>query len=133
MTIRSPARAAAGAEIRANAAELSPIKRRLWLSLEGNHLQRWLPAEHAAAAVGMREPPLFGDHIDDRRSGRAALDPAGLVVEPLERGEPVVLAELRLLHGGLHDGDRLVIDLQRHREGMPVFSPMGAREAARDA
>jgi hypothetical protein len=39
----------------------------------------------------MREAPLFGDHILDRRPG-AALDPAGLVVEPFERGEPIVLS-----------------------------------------
>src|SRR5579863_112956 len=76
-------------------------------------LRRWLPAENAAAGKGMREPPLFGDHIRQRRPGLAPFDEPRLIVETPERGEPVVASELRLLHRRLHDGDRLVIDFEQ--------------------
>ena len=73
------------------------------LRLVVRRLRRRLPAKHAAAAIGMREPPLLGDHIRHWRPGRAPLDPAGLVVEPFERGELVVLSKLRLRNRRLHD------------------------------
>src|SRR5580698_7687870 len=78
------------------------------LKLFTGRLRRRLPAENAPAAIGMREAPLFGDHVLDRWPG-APLDPAGLVVEPLERAELVVLSEVRFLHGRFHDRDCLVI------------------------
>src|ERR1700733_10761141 len=83
--------------------------RRLRLALKGSGLRRRLPAEHAAAPIAMREPQFFGDHILDRQRGRAALDATGLVVEPLERGEAIVFAQLRFLNRRLHTPDRLVI------------------------
>ena len=72
----------------------------------------------------MGEPALFGDHVRQWRTGRAPFDLPRLVVEPLQRGEPIVLTELRLLHRRLHDPDRLVIDLERHGERMTVLAAM---------
>ena len=78
----------------------------------------------------MREPPLLGDHIRQGRSARASFDPPRLVVEPLDRGEHFVPPEPGLLHRRLHDADRLVIDLERDREGMSVLAAMGERKAS---
>ena len=97
----------------------------------GERFGRRLPSKNAAAAKGMREPPLLGDQIRQGRSGRASFDPPGLVVEPLDRSEDVVPPEPGLLHRRLHDVDRLVIDPERDREGMAVLAAMGERKARR--
>ena len=89
-----------------------------------------LPSEDAAAGEGVREPSLFRDHLWHGWAVGAAFDPPGFVVEPLDRGEPFVVSELRLLHRCLQHLDRLVIDFDRHREWMPVLAAMGEREAS---
>jgi hypothetical protein len=60
-----------------------------------------------------------------------ALKPTCLVIEPPQGVELLLTPELRVLNGGRKDPDRLVVDTQRHREGVPVLATMGEGEARR--
>src|SRR5690349_17395047 len=86
-----------------------------------------LPAEHAAAAIGMRHPAFLGDIIIHRRPLLAPLDPPRLIVQPPDRGKLLLAAEPGIADGGFQHADGLVVDLQRHGEGMPVLAAMGER------
>ena len=55
---------------------------------------RLRPAEHAAAAIAVRALVLFGDDLRHGRTVGVAFQPARLRVEPLQRGELLVAAEL---------------------------------------
>ena len=61
------------------------------------------------------------------------LQPARLIVQPLERAEFFFAPELRAPDRGFQDTDRLVIDLERHRERMPVLAAVRKREPRRIA
>ena len=69
----------------------------------------------------MRKLALFGDQLLDRWTARMAFKPSGLFVQPLQCAEFFVLSQLGLQDSRLEHVDRLVIDLERHREGMPVL------------
>jgi hypothetical protein len=59
------------------------------------------------------------------------LQPTCLFVQPPDRRQFLRLAELRLLHCGLHHVDGTIVDLARHRKGMSVLPTMGDRESRR--
>src|SRR6185312_3561961 len=59
--------------------------------------------------------------------GRArciAFELAGLLVQPFERTQLLIAAELRLLYGRLKRTYRFVVDSERHWKWMSVLSPM---------
>jgi hypothetical protein len=59
------------------------------------------PIKDAAACERVGQPPLFGDQVRKRTSGRACFDPPRLVVQPLDRDKLVLLPEPGLLHRAL--------------------------------
>jgi len=63
-----------------------------------------LPSRTAAAAEMVRAHELVRDQLRHRRPGRDALQPPRLFVQPLQRRERVVLAELRLLYASSAPG-----------------------------
>ncbi len=81
----------------------------------------------------MQVAALFGDQRLDRRRRGAAFEQPRLRVEALQRGKFFVAAELGLGDRRLQHGDRLVVDLDRHRERMAVFAAVGERMAGRIA
>ena len=70
----------------------------------------------------MREIALFGYQLFHGGTGSVAFELAGLFVEALQRAELFIASELRFLNGGLQHVDGLVIDFQRHREGMTILA-----------
>src|SRR5271165_282602 len=70
--------------------------------------RRRLPSEDAAATVGVRAVPLFGDQLFDGWACGGALEPPGLLVQALDRPELFVAAELGAVHRGFEHLDRLV-------------------------
>src|ERR1043166_4223909 len=90
-----------------------------------------LPAEYASAPIFVRTAALLGEV---RREGGAAcmpLQPPRLRVQAADRGELFVIAELRLADRALQHADRLVVDLERDREGVAVLAAVSEGEAGR--
>ena len=58
------------------------------------------------------------------------LKSSGLLVQALDRRQLLEVPELGLLHGGLQHLDGAIVNLQWHREGMPVFAAMGQEKRA---
>src|SRR3954468_6761198 len=81
----------------------------------------------------MRALAFTGDESLERRAARDLLELACLIVQPLERAKLLLATELSLLHGGFHDTDRFVIDLDRHRKRVAVLAAVRQREARRIA
>src|SRR5438105_10342122 len=79
----------------------------------------------------MRERALFGNQLLNRWTARVALKFAGLLVQPSQSAEFFILFKLRLPDGRLQHVDRLVIDLERHREWIPVLPTMRERKSRR--
>src|SRR5436309_952998 len=79
----------------------------------------------------MRERALFGNQLLNRWTARVALKFAGLLVQPSQSAEFFILSKLRLPDGRLQHVDRLVIDLERHREWIPVLPTMRERKSRR--
>jgi hypothetical protein len=70
----------------------------------------------------MRTIALFGYQLFYGGTASAAFEVPGLFVEALQRAEFFVAPELRFLNGGLQHADGLVIDFERHREGMTILA-----------
>ena len=60
-----------------------------------------------------------------------AIEPTGLLVEPLHGRQFLVVSELRALDGAFQNPDRLVIDSKRHRERVPVLAAVRKGEPRR--
>src|SRR5438128_2087369 len=90
-----------------------------------------LPPEHAPSAVSAGIVTFSFEQVPDRRPGRRRLQAPSLLVEPLDRGELFRLAEFGPPHSGLHNLYRVVVDLGRDRERMPVLAAVGERVACR--
>jgi hypothetical protein len=91
--------------------------------------RRWLPAEDAASAIAVGKPPFFGHERVEARLRIVPFDAACLIVQPPDRCKFLLTAEPGVPDCRSHHPDRLVIDLQRHREGMPVLAAMREGEA----
>ena len=85
---------------------------------------------HAAEAV--RRGALVGDVFVPIDAGGRGLEPPRLLVEPSDRRELVVVAELRPLDRASHDANRLVVDGERHRERVAVLAAVRAARSAPD-
>lgn len=94
---------------------------------------RRLGAKDASAAILVRSRPFVGEQGLDRRSGSVPLQLPCLFVQAPDRRQLFGLAEFGFLHGGFQHVDGTVIDLQRHRIGMPVLAAMSDREPRRIA
>ena len=93
-------------------------------------LQRRLPAEDAAAAVRMRAPRSSA--IKSATSGPVArLRPAGPRRRAARARRACRSGRASPSRPPTSRRDGLVIDLERHREGMPVLAAMREREARR--
>ena len=92
-----------------------------------------LPSEYASAPVGVRVPPLLRDQRLDRGTAGAALKPAGLIIETLQRAQFLLSSQPRLLNRRLQHLDGLIIDADRHRKWMPVLAAVGKGKSRRIA
>jgi len=62
------------------------------------------------------------EHLRKGWAGDAAFEPAHLVVETLQCGELFLTPEPGLRNRRFQHPDRLVVNDDRHRKGMPVFA-----------
>ena len=92
-----------------------------------------LPSEHRAAVERRRCRAFGGDEGFQRWAVGGSLQPARLVVETLQRAHLFVASKFCVLHRRFQHADGLVVDLDRHRVGMPVLAAMRQREARRIA
>src|SRR6266702_4343866 len=76
----------------------------------------------------MRAAALLRDQRLDRRACGMAFEPAGLEIE-FQRAQLLVGSELRIADRRLQHAKGLVIDPQRHREGLSVLAAMRERES----
>ena len=90
-----------------------------------------LPTEHAAAAVFVRAPPFVRDELRQRRPGGVPFEPPRLLVEPPDRVEPLVVAELGLASPRSSAPRSSRRRPWSARERMAVLAAMGEREARR--
>src|SRR6266700_626751 len=77
----------------------------------------------------MRAAALLRDQRLDRRACGMAFEPAGLEIEAFQRAQLLVGSELRIADRRLQHAKGLVIDPQRHREGLSVLAAMRERES----
>jgi len=75
-------------------------------------------------------PPLF-EHPRKGRASGAAFEPARLIIEALQCGKLLLTAEPGLRNRRFQNSDRLVVDRDRHWEGMPVLAAMSHRKPRR--
>ena len=79
----------------------------------------------------MRPISLVRDQLLDRGTRSAPLKDPGLLIEPPERGELLVSAELRGMNGGLQHSYCFIINPQRHGEGVPVLPSVREGKSSR--
>jgi len=79
----------------------------------------------------MCQPPFFRDQLLDGRTRSISLDQAGLLIQPPERAELLLSSEFRCINGGLQHAYRLIVDPQRHGEGVPVLPSVRERKSSR--
>src|SRR5262249_48660049 len=80
---------------------------------------------------GGRTPPLRLHEALERDVLHRLLEAAGRFVEARQRREAIGVAELCLLYRVLHDPNRLVVNFERHREGVTVLAAVSQREPRR--
>ena len=79
----------------------------------------------------MRIPPLLFEYLRKGRASGAAFEPARLIIETLQCGKLLLTAEPGLGNRRFQNSDRLVVDRDRHWEGMPVLAAMSHRKPRR--
>src|SRR4051794_17207348 len=89
---------------------------------------RLFPSEHAATTIAMGKLAFGRDHLLDGPARSITFHEASLGIESSDCIGLLRLAELCLRHSRLHDPDRLVIDLDRHREGVAILSTVSEGE-----
>ena len=70
----------------------------------------------------MRAIKLFRNEVRDGGTVGVPFKLSGLLVQPPQRPKFFITAELRFLHGRFEHLDRLVVDLERHREWVSVLA-----------
>jgi hypothetical protein len=81
-----------------------------------------LPAENGAATVGVRAIKLFRNEVRDGGTVGMPFKLSGLHVQPPQRTKFFITAKLRFLHGRFEHLNRLVVDLERHREWVSILA-----------
>src|SRR5687767_2543462 len=84
--------------------------------------------KHRAPAVRHPALALTRDEFVEARPGHGSLERLRLRIELSNRREPIVVPELRAVDRALQHPNRLVIDLERHRERMAVLAAMRHRK-----
>src|SRR5215471_8418169 len=87
------------------------------------------PPKDRTALVGLRKPPFLCDKLLNGTTRSASFEETGLLIEPLQRAQLLLASEFCTPNGGLHHTYRLVIDPERHREGMPVLAAVSERKS----
>jgi len=70
----------------------------------------------------MRATKLFRNEFLYRWTSGVSLELTGLLVQPPQRANFFITAELRFLHGRFEQLDCLVVNLERHREWVSVLA-----------
>src|SRR5438445_1064524 len=104
---------------------------RLLVLLHGHLVRGRFPTEDTAAAKQMRLVEFAGDNFLQAGAGDVSLDLPRLIVEPPQRADLLFASKPGFLHSGFQHADRLVIDLERNRERVPVLAATRQRETAR--
>jgi hypothetical protein len=71
------------------------------------------------------------EHVRKGWASGAAFQPARLIIQTLQCGKLFLAAEPSLCNRSLQHPDRLIIDRDRHRKGVPVLAAMSDRKPRR--